>query len=97
VSLAILLITGILLIISNGLISVLFIADSSTLNLYLRTKLFIVFLVVIATVIHFSIALKTNAKERTKIQNILSRSSSIFIFFANLFILHYAIMIRSIL
>ena len=96
-SLVVLLITGVLLIMSNGLISFIFTSDSSELNLYLRTKLFIVFLVIIATVVHFTIALKTNTKKRSKMQNILSRSSSIFIFFANLFILHYAIMIRSIL
>lgn len=96
-SLILLLATGILLIIENGLIDLLFSSDDSTVIEYLRTKLLIVLSVIIATAIHFVIAMRTNNIKRTKLQNIVSRGSSLFIFFANIFVLHYAIMIRSIL
>ena len=97
VSLIILVTTGVMLIISNGLIDLLLTSDNSEVVEYLRKKLLIVASVIVATVIHFIIAMKTNDKERTKLENIVSRGSSLFIFFANIFILHYAIMIRSIL
>jgi len=45
-------------------------------------------------VIHFVIALKTNNTERTHLQNLISRGSSMLIFFLNLFVLHYAMVIR---
>jgi hypothetical protein len=49
------------------------------------------------TIVHFVIALKTNGKERTHRQNLISRGSSMLIFFLNLFVLHYAMVIRDIL
>jgi len=51
----------------------------------------------VATIIHFVIAYKTNGKERTKVEQILSRFSSMLIFFLNLFVMHYAIVLRDIL
>jgi uncharacterized membrane protein len=89
--------TGITLISHNGLLDLLFTDDCSEVVEFLRAKLMIVALVVLATFVHFYIAMKTNNTERTNFENLLSRGSSLFIFFANLFILHYAIMIRSIL
>lgn len=97
VSLIVLVTTGVTLIVSNGLIDLLFTNDNSEVVEYLRKKLSIVAAVIVATIIHFIIAMKTNNKERTKLENFISRGSSLFIFFANIFILHYAIMIRSIL
>ncbi len=97
VSLAVLVSTGVLLTLENGLFELLFTSDDSEVMQYLRTKLYIVISVIFATAVHFVIALKTNNKLRTKIQNLVSRASSLFILFANIFILHYAIMIRSIL
>lgn len=97
VSLVILVVTGMLMILNNGLYDLLFTDNISEAVEYLRSKLTIVATVILATIIHFVIALKTNNKERTKLQNYISRGSSLFIFFANIFILHYAIMIRSIL
>lgn len=96
-SLVLLLGTGIALIWTNGLLDLLFTKDTSEVMGYLRTKLWIVTFVIIATFVHFYVAMKTNNKERTNLQNFICRGSSLFIFFANLFILHYAIMIRSIL
>ena len=96
-SLVLLVGTGLSLIWANGLLDLLFTSDDSDVVNYLRAKLSVVALVIIATVVHFYIALKTNDIPRTNMQNFISRGSSLFIFFANLFILHYAIMIRSIL
>ncbi len=97
VSLIILVTTGVLLILSNGLFDLLFTSDNSEVIQYLRIKLLIVIAVIIATAVHFVIALRTNNIPRTALENFISRGSSLFIFFANIFILHYAIMIRSIL
>ncbi len=60
-------------------------------------KSILVLILTIATVIHFVIAYKTNGKERTKVEQILSRVSSMLIFFLNLFVMHYAIVLRDIL
>jgi len=97
VVLIILIATGIALITQNGLIDVLSSNNLSEVLVALRKKLFLVGIVIILTIVHFIIAFKTNNKERTKIQNIISRGSSLLIFLLNLWILHYAIVIRHIL
>lgn len=97
VSLVILLVSGIAMLHGFNLIDLLLSDDNSKVVRLLRLKLSMVFFVVIATAIHFTIALKTNGKQRTPLQQILSRASSMFIFFINLAILHYAIVIRTIL
>ena len=97
VSILILLTTGTIMITNDGLIDLLFTSDNSLVVETLRKKLWIVLVMVIATVIHFIIAFKTNNVERTKLQNFISRGSSLLIFFLNLFVLHYAIVIRSIM
>ncbi|HHD74687.1 MAG TPA: hypothetical protein ENL00_02545 [Nitratifractor sp.] len=58
------------------------------------TKAILVAILTVATIIHFIIAYKTNGKVRTKFENILSRGSSMLIFFLNLFVMHYAIVLR---
>ena len=97
VSLFILVISGTLMIQSDGLWDMLWSSDASEVTQLLKMKLWLVLSLIIATVVHFYIAYKTNNTERTKMQNIISRGSSLFIFFVNLFVLHYAIMIRSIM
>ncbi len=97
VVLIILIATGLTLITQNGLIDVLSSSDQSEVLVALRKKLWLVGAVVLLTVIHFAIALKTNTKERTKWQHIISRGSSLLIFLLNLWILHYAIVVRHIL
>jgi len=97
VSLLILLSTGILMIKTDGLWDLLWSGSSDEVVGLLRMKLWLVFSLIIATVAHFVVALKTNNRERTKMENLISRGSSMFIFFVNLFVLHYAIMIRSIM
>ena len=92
-----LLATGSYMITDYGLIELLFTDYSSPVVDALRTKLWIVLVLLIVTVIHFVIALKTNNKERTPLQHFVSRASSMLIFFLNLFVLHYAMVIRDIL
>ncbi len=60
-------------------------------------KLMLVALITIFTILHMYIAFKTHKKERTKLQAIFSRISSIMIFFLNFFILWYAIKLREFL
>jgi len=60
-------------------------------------KLRYVALITVLTVVHMYIALKTHTKNRTKMQHIISRGSSLLIFFANLGILWFAIELREIL
>jgi len=96
VSLAVLLLSGVVMIQNNGLYNLLFTDDTSEVVELLRNKLWLVFSLVVATAIHFFVAFRTNNRERTNLENFISRGSSLFIFFVNLFVLHYAIMIRNI-
>ncbi len=97
VSLFILITTGVIMISQNGLLDILFSQNNSEIIETLRRKLILVLFVIIFTIIHFIIAIKTNDIPRTKIQQLFSRGSSLLIFFLNLWILHYAIVIRDIL
>jgi len=98
-SLVALLITGVLMIMNNGLIDILFemnITDNIALNA-LREKLTVVALMTLITIVHTVIAFRTNGKERTSIEKVLSRGSSLGIFILNFVVLHYAIIIRDVL
>ncbi|SFV64634.1 hypothetical protein MNB_SV-3-1547 [hydrothermal vent metagenome] len=97
VALIFLLATGSYMITDYGLIELLFTDYHSEVVDALRSKLWIVLVLLIVTVIHFTIALKTNNTERTPLQHFISRASSMLIFFLNLFVLHYAMIIRDIL
>jgi len=97
VAIVVLLLTGTVMIVNDGLFHMLVNNDDNIIVQTLRKKLFVVAIIIIATIIHFFIAFRTNGKERTKMQNIISRGTSLLIFFLNLFVLHYAIMIRSML
>ncbi len=95
VALTTLIITGILMIINNGLIYLLW--DESIHNIALdalREKLIIVSIMTLITIVHTIIAFRTNGKERTKLETIVSRGSSMGIFILNFIVLHYAIVIR---
>lgn len=96
-SLAILLASGIIMADNKGLIAMLFQGDSSEIGEIFFHKMVTVLAVTIFTVLHFVVAYQTNGKERTKLQNFISRGSSLMILFLNLVVLHYAIMLRSIL
>lgn len=98
VALLLLIITGLLMIIENGLIYALL--DNSVHNRVvdtLREKLIIVTLMTVGTMVHTVVAFKTNGKERSKLEMMLSRGSSMGIFILNFVVLHYAIVLRDIL
>ncbi len=97
VSLIILLVSGVSMLQEFHLVEILLSEDDTKVVHMLRLKLTMVFFVIIATAIHFTVALKTNGKKRSRLQQLLSRGSSMFIFLINLAILHYAIVIRTIL
>ncbi|NPA28260.1 MAG: hypothetical protein GXN91_04390 [Epsilonproteobacteria bacterium] len=92
-----LLISGFFLGDYYNLFKLLFNPDGSAISDAIVKKAILVLILTIATLIHFVIAYKTNGKERTKLQNILSRGSSMLIFILNLFVMHYAIILRDIL
>ena len=90
--------TGIWMIFENNLIHVLFNfnAHSQVIDA-LREKLFLVVIMTLITIVHTIIAFRTNGKERTKLETIVSRGSSMGIFIMNFIVLHYAIVLRDIL
>jgi uncharacterized membrane protein len=90
--------TGIYMIIDNGLVNILF--DTSIHHQVidsLRKKLVVVGIIIVVTAIHTFIAFRTIHKERTPLEQFLSRGSSMLVFILNLVVLHYAIIIRDIL
>lgn len=98
VALIMLIITGVMMIIDNGLIYLLL--DETIENRAvetLRDKLIMVTIMTVITMIHTIVAFKTNGKERTKIEMLVSRGSSMGIFVLNFVVLHYAIILRNIL
>ncbi len=96
-SLIILLISGFYLGSYYNLFELLLNPNNSNISDAVIKKSILVAILTVATIIHFVIAYKTNGKERTKIENLLSRGSSMLIFFLNLFVMHYAIILRDIL
>ena len=97
VALIALLSSGFILGFHFNLFEVLVNGGDSKIAQALRMKVILVSILTIATIIHFVIAYKTNGKERTKREQIFSRGSSMLIFFLNLFVMHYAIVMRDIL
>lgn len=97
-SLIILLSSGLLMANDKGLIDMFLAGDrSSEIGEIFYNKMMIVAFVMFFTILHFVIAFKTNGKKRTRVQNMLSRGSSLMILFLNFVALHYAIMLRNIL
>jgi uncharacterized membrane protein len=89
--------TGVYMVFENGLIDILFTNISSEVIEILRTKLYFVLVIIVVTIIHFYIALKTNNTQRTKLEHMISRGSSMLIFILNLVVLYYALLLRDIL
>ena len=90
-------ITGLIMFFHFGIDSVMVNAPDSELANLMNKKLIIVAILTILTVIHMTIAFKTHTKERTPLQNFISRGSSMMIFLLNLIIVWYAIGIRDLL
>ncbi len=98
VVLILLITTGIWMIFENNMIHVLFNFDAHSQVIdALREKLILVAIMTLITIVHTIIAFRTNGKERTKLETIISRGSSMGIFILNFVVLHYAIVIRDIL
>jgi len=98
VALILLISTGVYMIIDNGLIHILFDTTMSHEVIdSLRKKLVVVGTIIVLTAIHTFIAFRTIHKERTPLEQILSRGSSMLVFILNMLVLHYAIIIRNIL
>jgi uncharacterized membrane protein len=96
-ALLILLFTGILLGMDYSLFEMIFYDSSVPISDAVSKKVTLVVILTIVTIIHFVIAYRTNNKERTKLEHMVSRASSMLIFFLNLFVMHYAIVLRNIL
>lgn len=91
-------VTGTLLFIHFNMWDVLTAEGGSTQLAYaMQHKLYYVAAITVLTIIHMYIAFKTHMQARTKLQNIISRGSSLLIFFLNLGILWFAIQLRQIL
>jgi len=96
-ALIILLLTGTTMIYNNGLMSILFSNVTNEVIDALRTKLYVVSVIVILTIIHMTVSMMTIEKVKTPIQRLLSKGSSMGIFLLNLVVLHYAMVLRDIL
>ena len=96
-ALLVLLATGIKLGYDYGLFAMMFHDMAVPVSDAVTKKVLLVTVLTVVTVVHFVIAYRTNNKERTRLENLLSRASSMLIFFLNLFVMHYAIVLRDIL
>ena len=96
-ALIILLITGYTMISNNGLLDILFSNLSNEVIDSLRIKLYLVGVIIVLTVIHMTISMMRLYKEKTPLEKFFSRGSSMGIFFLNLVVLHYAMVLRDIL
>ena len=96
-ALVLLLATGIMLGVDYSLFSQLFVDGSLAISDAVTKKFMLVVVLTIVTIVHFIIAYKTNNTERTKLEHMVSRASSMLIFFLNLFVMHYGIVLRNIL
>ena len=96
-ALFILLTSGYIMISNNGLIDILFSNITNEVIDALRIKLQIVAVIFVFTVIHMTISLMTLHKEKTPLQRLFSKGSSMGIFLLNLVVLHYAMVLRDIL
>jgi putative copper export protein len=92
-----LLTTGFILGFKYHLFELLLHPNGTEISHALLMKAIMVAILTVATVIHFVVAYRTNGKERTRTEQLLSRSSSMLIFILNLFVMHYAIVMRNIL
>ena len=96
-ALIILLLTGTMMIYNNGLLAILFSNISNEVIDALRTKLYVVAVIVVLTIIHMTVSMMTVHKVKTPMQRLLSKGSSMGIFLLNLVVLHYAMVLRDIL
>lgn len=96
-ALIILLLTGFFMIYHNGLWSIFFSDINNEVIDALRVKLYVVLVIFVLTVIHMTVSMITLHKDKTPMQRLISKSSSMGIFLLNLVVLHYAMVLRDIL
>lgn len=96
-ALIILLYTGYTMINNNGLLDILFSNVTNEVVDALRIKLYFVAVIFVLTVIHMTISMMTLNTEKTPLQRLFSKGSSMGIFLLNLIVLHYAMVLRDIL
>ena len=96
-ALFVLLTTGTWITYDAGILTSLLDGNHSKIVDILKEKLWIVYVIVIATMLHFYIALKTNMTQRNTLETLISRGSSLLIFFLNLAVVYFAILIRTII
>lgn len=96
-ALAILLVSGYIMINNNGLLDILFSNVTNEVIDALRIKLYLVAIIFVMTVIHMTISMMTLHKMKTPLQKLFSKGSSMGIFLLNLVVLHYAMVLRDIL
>jgi uncharacterized membrane protein len=96
-ALIILLLTGTTMIYNNGLLTILFSNVTNEVIDALRTKLYVVAVIVVLTIVHMTVSMMTLHKVKSPLQKLLSKGSSMGIFLLNLVVLHYAIVLRNIL
>jgi len=89
--------TGTLLYMHHGFGDVFKFAYDSELSRMMHDKVYLVTALTLFTVVHLVIAFKTHMLGRQRWQHLLSRGSSLAIFFLNLVILWYAVKLRSML
>ena len=89
--------TGTILYIHHGFGEVFKFANDSELSAMMHIKVYLVIVLTLLTFVHLVIAFRTHMVSRARWQQLLSRGSSLGIFFLNLVILWYAIGIRSML
>ena len=87
-------ITGLIMFSHFGIYDVMINASNSDLANLMNIKLTLVAIITLLTIVHMTIAFKTHTIERTLLQNLISRGSSMMIFIFNLIIVWYAIGIR---
>ena len=93
VVLVVLLSTGSYMLYDKGLLAVL--GTGSEFATILSSKLILVGLITFATVVHMYISMKAHGRERSQKEKIVSRATSMMIFFLNLVILWFAIQLRN--
>ncbi len=96
-ALVVLLLTGTLLGMDYSLFEMIFYDSTVPISDAVTKKVTLVLILTLVTIVHFVIAYRTNNKERTQLEHMVSRGSSMLIFFLNLFVMHYAIVLRDIL
>jgi len=93
VVLFVLLSTGSYMLYDKGLLATL--GTGSEFASLLASKLILVGLITFATIVHMYISLKAHGRERSMKEKIISRGTSLMIFFLNLVILWFAIQLRN--